>query len=135
MIDGRPYGYSDGIAIASDGRIFHTQGTTAEWNGSAARHFVANSAPGWLLVTDPQSGVSTTLIDERSFGNGVVLAPDESYVLVADQLRYRILRCWLTGEKAGTQNVWSDRLPSFVHNLYRDDQNVIWGAIFQPRNT
>ncbi|MEO1377514.1 MAG: hypothetical protein AAFW70_25190 [Cyanobacteria bacterium J06635_10] len=41
-----------------------------------------------------------TPIPNLSFGNGVVLAPDESDLLVADSLRYQIKRYWLKGEKA-----------------------------------
>jgi hypothetical protein len=135
MIDGRPYGYSDGIAIASDGRIFHTQGTTDEAEARGAIiNFFTNVGPGRLIVTDPATDESRTLIDDLSFGNGIVLAPDESYVLVADQLRYRILRYWLTGENAGTHDIWMDSLPGMPHNLYRDDTNVIWVALNRPRN-
>ncbi len=134
LIDGRPYGYSDGVAIASDGRIFHTQGTSTEWDALGSfTLFVSNGGPGRLIVTDPATGQSQTLIDDLSFGNGIVLAPDESYVLVADQLRYRILRYWLTGERAGTHDVWTDALPGMPHNLYRDDQNVIWVALNRGR--
>lgn len=135
MIGGRPYGYSDGIAIATDGRVFHTQGTNDAINAlSTVSAFVSNAGPGRLIVTDPVTGESQVLIDDLSFGNGIVLAPDESYVLVADQFRYRILRYWMTGEQAGTQDVWMDSLPGLPHNLYRDDQNVIWVAFFQGRN-
>jgi sugar lactone lactonase YvrE len=134
LIDGRPYGYSDGIAIASDGKMYHTQGTTAEvYALPSVLGFLSNAGPGRLIETDPATGESRTLIDNLSFGNGVVLAPDESYVLVADQLRYRILRYWLSGPQAGSQDVWMDNLPGAPHNLYRDEQNVIWVALNRGR--
>ncbi len=46
-----------------------------------------------------------------------VLAPDESYVLVADQFRYQIKRFWLKGEKAGQEDIFANNLPGFVHNI------------------
>ncbi|MDJ0703554.1 MAG: SMP-30/gluconolactonase/LRE family protein [Leptolyngbyaceae cyanobacterium MO_188.B28] len=134
MIEGRPYGYSDGIAIATDGKIYHTQGTDDSYTQQPpVISFIANTGPGRLIVTDPDTGNSQVLIDDLSFGNGVVLAPDESYVLVADQLRYRILRYWLKGEKAGEQDIWIDSLPGMPHNLYRDQKNRIWVALNRPR--
>jgi hypothetical protein len=134
LIDGKPYGYSDGVAIASDGRIFHTQGTSDAVNAlPTVSAFLSNAGEGRLIVTDRAAGQSRTLVDGLSFANGIVLAPDESYLLVSDQLRYRILRYWLTGDRAGTQEVWLDSLPGMPHNLYRDDQNVIWAALYQGR--
>jgi hypothetical protein len=134
LIDGRPYGYSDGIAIGSDSMIYHTQGTSDEWNSQPTiLHFLSNAGPGRLIATDPVSGASRTLIDDLSFGNGVALSPDERYVLVADQLRYRILRYWLSGPQAGTQEVWIDTLPGMPHNLFLDDAQVLWVALNRPR--
>jgi hypothetical protein len=134
LIDGKPYSHSDGIAIARDGRIFHTQGTDAATDAmGAVSSFAANSGPGRLIVTDPRTRQSRVLIDDLSFGNGIALAPDESYVLVADQIRYRILRHWLTGPDAGKSDVWMDNLPGMPHNLFVDDKRVIWVALNRER--
>ncbi|GAB4550746.1 MAG: SMP-30/gluconolactonase/LRE family protein [Anaerolineae bacterium] len=135
MIDGKPFGYADGIAIARDGKIYFTQGQDAEGERlGSALSVLSNRDFGRLLVYDPQDGSVKVLLSTLSFANGVALAPDESYVLVADQYRYQIKRYWLTGEKAGTADIFTADLPGFVHNLYLDNQHVLWVAIFQPRN-
>lgn len=45
-----------------------------------------------LIKYDPVTKTNTVLIDRIHFANGVALAADESYVLVAETFRYRVLR-------------------------------------------
>ncbi len=132
IIDGKPFGYADGQAIAADGKIYFTQGTDKVKN-SGVFGVLEGKGYGRLLVYDPKYKSVRTLILDLSFGNGVVLAPDESYVLVADQFRYQIKRYWLKGEKAGQEDIFANNLPGFVHNIYLDDKNVLWMAMAQPR--
>lgn len=137
MIEGEPFGYADGVSIAADGKIYFTQGTVdalAE-EDTGVRNFLENRGPGRLLVYDPATREVRTLIPNLSFGNGVVIAPDQSYVLVADQFRYQIKRYWLTGPNAGTEDIFLNNLPGFPHNLSLDEQQRLWIALAQPRNT
>lgn len=60
---------------------------------------------GRLIVYDPKTGLATTLMSGLFFANGVALAPDDSFVLVAETYWGRIQRYWLKGEKAGTSDV------------------------------
>ena len=43
-------------------------------------------------------------MDGLQFANGVVLSPDESYLLVAETGAYRITRLWLGGARAA---IWT----------------------------
>jgi sugar lactone lactonase YvrE len=135
MIDGTPFGFADGQAIHSDGRIFFTQGTSGDFkNSRVVQDVLSGKGFGRLLEYNPKTKAVRVLIADLSFGNGVVLAPDESSILVADQLRYTIKRYWLLGEKAGTEDVFTDDLPGFVHNLFLAPDGVLWAAITQSRN-
>ncbi len=51
--------------------------------------------PGRLLRYSPSSGEAHVLAKGFWFANGVALAPDESYVLVADSIRMALLKVWL----------------------------------------
>ncbi len=135
IIDGSPFEYADGQTIHSDGRIFFTQGTKGDFSSSrVVLDVLSGRGFGRLLEYNPKTKTTRVLIPDLSFGNGVVLAPDESYVLVSDQFRYTIKRYWLTGAKAGTEDVFADNLPGFVHNIFLDQDGVLWAAITQPRN-
>ncbi|BDP43854.1 hypothetical protein DAETH_38230 (plasmid) [Deinococcus aetherius] len=135
VIGGEPFGFADGVAAHPDGRVFFTQGTRGAYTPDKAVLDVLSGRPGGrLLEYTPRTGAVRVLIPDLSFGNGVVLAPDGSFVLVADQYRYRIRRYWLTGARAGTEDVFIDNLPGFVHNLSLDDVGVLWIAVNRPRN-
>jgi sugar lactone lactonase YvrE len=135
VIDGAPFGYADGIAIHSDGRIFFTQGTSGAYNNTrVVQDVLSGRGYGRLLEYDPRTKGTRVLDNDLSFGNGVALAPDESYVLYADQLRYTVKRHWLSGTKVGTTDIWADDLPGFVHNIFLDDLGVLWLAFNQARN-
>ena len=61
------------------------------------------SHTGRLLRYDPASGRTDLLADGLWFANGVALAHDESYVLVVETMRARLLRVWLRGHHARLQ--------------------------------
>jgi sugar lactone lactonase YvrE len=51
------------------------------------------------LLRYTKQGGTELLLDKIHFANGVTLAHDESYVLVCETPRARILRYWLKGPK------------------------------------
>ena len=61
------------------------------------------SHTGRLLRYDPARGRTDVLADGLWFANGVALAPDESYVVVVETMRARLLRVWLRGPQARLQ--------------------------------
>ena len=44
-------------------------------------------------------------------------------------LRYRIQRYWLTGDKAGTSDVFADNLPGCPDNINSNGMGVFWIAL------
>ena len=71
----------------------------------------------WFLLLRSQTKKVKTLIDGTYFGNGVVLSKDESFVLMTETTKYRVLRYWLKGEKAGQTEVFADNLPGFPNGI------------------
>jgi len=66
------------------------------------------------------------LISGLHFPNGVQLAPDESYVLVAECTRARIVRYWLRGELTGTWDYFAVNLPGYPDNIRRRESGGYW---------
>ena len=58
-------------------------------------------AAGRLLVYDPISRVATTLVDGLNFANGVAVSHDQTYVLVNETGKYRVIRYWIAGPQEG----------------------------------
>ena len=75
---------------------------------------------GRLIEYDPATNRARVLLDDLYFANGVAVSEDGSFVLVAETFRYRIRRYWLTGPRAGEDEVFADNLPGFPDGVSGD---------------
>lgn len=130
-VDGVPMVFCNNAAIASDGTV---------WFSDSSRHFgidrwkddfVQDTASGRLLALRPDGSVETVL-DGLRFANGVALAPDESFVVVAETRGRTLVRHWLTGDRAGTRDLLVDGLPGYPDNIARGSDGLIWVSIASP---
>lgn len=125
---GKPFLIPNGLDIASDGRIFfsntsHESAYTIDYG----RKIILETKPlGGLYLYDPSLKTVETLIDGTYFGNGVVLSKDETYVLMTETTKYRILRYWLKGDKAGQTDVFLDNLPGFPNGISIREDGSYW---------
>ncbi len=125
---GKPFLIPNGLDIASDGRIFfsntsHESAYTIDYG----RKIILETKPlGGLYLYDPSLKKVETLIDGTYFGNGVVLSKDETYVLVTETTKYRILRYWLKGDKAGQTETFIDNLPGFPNGISVREDGSYW---------
>lgn len=130
---GEPLKLCDNAAVGADGTVYFSDSSRRfgfdHWRADLLEH----SGTGRLLRRDP-AGAVDVLADGLQFANGVALAADESFVAVAETGAYRISRVWLTGPKAGQQDVLIDNLPGFPDNLSTGSAGRIWVAIPSPRN-
>ena len=91
--------------------------------------FFEHRPNGRLLVFDPILKETRVLADQLYFANGVALSPGEDFVLVNETSRYRISRYWLSGERAGTVDVFADNLPGFPDNITFNGHDTYWVAL------
>lgn len=132
--DGRPYRFTDDVDLASDGRIYFSDASDTFGYGHHLEDMLEGRPHGRLLRYDPETGATETLLDELYFANGVALAADDSFVLVNETSRFRIRRLWLTGEKAGSVDVFADELPGYPDGISRSPRGTFWVAFFTLRN-
>ncbi|MFE7115858.1 SMP-30/gluconolactonase/LRE family protein [Streptomyces sp. NPDC057654] len=129
---GAPLRFSSNAAAASDGTVYFTVSSRRygldDWLGDILEH----TGTGLLLRLRP-GGEPEVLLDGLQFANGVALAPDESFVAVAETGAYRVGRYWLTGPRAGCHDTLADGLPGFPDNISRDAEGVFWIALAAPR--
>lgn len=125
---GNPFLIPNGLDIASDGKIYFTNTSDeSAYNIKYGRKIVLEMAPiGGLYRYDPAQSKLETLIDGTYFGNGVVLSADESYLLMVETTKYRVLRYWLKGEKAGQTEVFIDNLPGFPNGISIREDGSYW---------
>ncbi|MGY1777682.1 phosphotransferase [Geodermatophilus sp. SYSU D00804] len=132
-VDGEPVTFASNVVAAPDGTVWFTTSTT-RWD--VEHHlgdFFEHSATGRLVRRDPD-GTVTTVLSGLGFANGLVRAPDGSHLLLAETSRYRVLRYWLTGERAGTTEPLVENLPGFPDNASLGSDGLLWVAIAAPRN-
>lgn len=132
-VGGRPLRFTSNVTAAADGTLYFTSSsqrfTIDNWRSDIIEH----SGTGRLMRRTPDGEV-TVLRDDLQFANGVVLAPDESFVLVAETGASRIARYWLTGDRAGETDVILDGLPGYPDNLSIGSDGLVWCALASPRN-
>jgi sugar lactone lactonase YvrE len=125
---GKPFLIPNGLDIGSDGRIFfsntsHRSAYTIDYG----RRIILETKPlGGLYLYDPSLKKVETLIDGTYFGNGVVLSKDESHVLMVETTKYRVMRYWLKGDKAGQTDIFIDNLPGFPNGISLREDGSYW---------
>lgn len=125
---GLPFGFTDDVGIAPDGRLYFSD-ASARFGFHDYRLDLLEMRPhGRLLRYSPDTGRTEVLLDGLHFANGVVVAPDGSYVLVSETWKYRILKYHLRGPKSGQADIFADNLPGFPDNLAVDRQGRYWVA-------
>jgi sugar lactone lactonase YvrE len=131
---GRPFRFTNNLDVAGDGTVYFTDSSDSRGPDEYLYDLLEGKPRGRLLRLDPISGRVDTLADGFFFANGVALSADESFLLVAETYRYRIMRYWLKGPRAGTADTFADNLPGFPDNISRDTRGTFWVAFFTVRN-
>jgi len=89
---------------------------------------------GRFMVYDPETKAVSVLMKDLYFANGVALSENEDFVLVNETWRYRVLKYWLKGEKAGSTEVFIDNLPGVPDGISSNRNGRFWLALASPRN-
>lgn len=116
-------------AVAKDGTVYFTDSTSRfdleYWRADVLEH----GGTGRLLRRTPD-GTVDTLLDGLQFANGVALAADESYVVVAQTGSYTLDKVYLDD---GRHEVLVESLPAFPDNIATGSDGLIWVAMASPR--
>lgn len=131
--EGQPLVFCSDVAVARDGTIYLTDSSNAYGYGDQLLEILAAQPSGRLVRFDPVSRTSTVLARDLYFANGIALAPDESYALVAESGRYAITRVWLTGERRNLAEPFLENLPGFPDDLSFSPRGTLWVALHTIR--
>lgn len=125
---GTLFGFTDDVAIAGDGRIYFSDASSRFHQPDYRLDLLEMRPHGRLLRYSRKTGKAEVLLGNLYFANGVAVSPDGDYVLVNETWKYRILRYWIRGPKAGQAEVFADNLPGFPDNLAFDREGRVWVA-------
>ncbi|PZQ95928.1 MAG: ABC transporter permease [Cereibacter sphaeroides] len=116
------------LDIAPDGKVYFTDSTKRYDAHEWALDSIENRATGRLLMFDPATGKTKTLLDGYRYTNGVTLAHDNKSVLFCESWACRIHRYWLEGPKAGTAECLIRDMPGYPDNINRASDGTYWMA-------
>ena len=126
--NGKPFLIPNGLDIADNGIIYFTNTSEiSAYNIKYGRKIIMEMKPlGGLYSYNPATKEVKTLINGTYFGNGVVTSKDQDYLLMVETTKYRILKYWLSGEKAGQTEIFIDNLPGFPNGISIRENGSYW---------
>jgi sugar lactone lactonase YvrE len=119
------------VAVARDGTIYFTVSSRRYDLAHYKTALLEHIGTGWLMRY--KDGEVERILDDLQFGNGVVLTPDESALVVAETGAYRLTRVPLTGTDMRRTSL-IDALPGFPDNLTITADGLIWVGMVSPRD-
>ncbi len=132
--EGKRFRFADDLAIAADGTIYFTD-VSLRFGLDDYIMDLLDHRPTGRLFAWREGGKLEVVADRLYFANGVALAPDGSYALVAETSSYRVTRIWLHGERRGQREVFVDNLPGFPDNItWSSTRRAFWIALGAPRD-
>lgn len=139
-VEGVAVNYADDVDIASNGMIYFSDASSKfhakEYGtyGASLLDINEHGAHGRIIEYNPNTKISTVLVHDVNFANGVTLSHDEQYLLFVETGNYRVIRVALNGEQRGILDVVIHNLPSFPDNIARGSNGLYWIGLVSPRS-
>ncbi|MEV0946806.1 SMP-30/gluconolactonase/LRE family protein [Rhodococcus sp. NPDC049939] len=131
---GRPVVACNNSAVGRDGAVYFTDSSARFTIADHRYDLLEHRGTGRLLRLDPRTGETDLLAEGLQFANGVGLASDESFVLVAETGAYQISRVDLTGPAEGCTSLFAENLPGIPDNMTsQTPDGLFWVALYSPR--
>ncbi len=138
-INGAPVIYANQLDVAKDGTIYFSNSsdrfdpeTMGGTKPTSVLTIWEQSDTGYVARHAPD-GTTEKLAEGFVYTNGVALSPGEDFLLIAETGRARVHKLWLTGPKAGQQEVLMDNLPGYPDNIEAQGDGTYWMAFASPR--
>ena len=133
-IAGQPIRFADDVDVAPDGLVYFSDASSRFGKDELMLDVLEGRPHGSLIAYDPTTSETQVALDGLYFANGVAVALDGSFVLVAETFRYRIRRLWLAGPDSGRNEVLIENLPGFPDGVSASPRGTFWVAFFTTRN-
>jgi sugar lactone lactonase YvrE len=131
--DGRRLRFANNAAVTADGTVYFSDTSTRFGLEHYKQELLEHRPSGRVFRYRPQAAGLDLVADGLCFPNGVALAPDESFLLVAQTGVYNVLRIPLTGPAAGRPEPFSSNLPGYPDNMSPAGDGGYWVAFPSPR--
>jgi len=130
---GRRLKFTNNAAVATDGTVYFSDSSTRFRIEHYKQDLLEHRPNGRIFRYRPPGAGLDLVADGLYFPNGVALAPDESFLLVAQTGGYDILRIPLAGPAAGRPGPFASNLPGIPDNMSAAGDGTYWIAFPSPR--
>jgi ribose transport system permease protein len=121
------------LTILPDSRIVFSENSYRYDIGNWLTEAMELRPNGRLLVYDPATLRTKTLLNRLVFPSGVCLAHDGKSILFAEMWLCRISRLWISGPRAGTVERLVEGLSGYPANINPSSSGGYWVAIIAAR--
>jgi hypothetical protein len=129
--DGRPLHCLTSVAVAQDGTVYLTDGSTAHSGADWVRDLMEQNTAGRVLRLHGGERTAEVLRSGLAYPHGVALTPDGSALLVAEAWRHRIVRIALDGRHVPEDITGA--LPGYPARISPAPDGTYWVAFFAMR--
>ncbi|CAN1226096.1 Protein STRICTOSIDINE SYNTHASE-LIKE 6 [Linum perenne] len=127
--EGVKFNLTDAVAIAEDGSMYFTDASYEYSIADDIFDILGGKPHGRLLRYDPQTKLTTGLLRNLYFANGVDMSPDQQSLVFCETPMKRCSKYYIQGEKKGKVEKFADNLPGLPDNIHYDGQGHYWIAI------
>ncbi|XP_037949038.1 adipocyte plasma membrane-associated protein-like [Teleopsis dalmanni] len=113
----------NGVAVDKKGVIYWTDSSSDYGFQDLVFASVVNPS-GRLFKYERATNESQILLDEIFFANGVVLSPNEDFLVVVETGAMRLIKYHLKGTNAGQSEVFVEGLPGHPDNITPDETGI-----------
>lgn len=126
---GLDFVFCNNAAVAADGTVYFTDSSRRFGIDNWRDDLIEQTGGGRLLRRSPDGSIDL-LLDGLQFANGVALAPDESFVAVAETGAFSVSRVWLADGRTDklVEDLWG-----FPDNISTGTDGLIWITQASPR--
>ncbi|WP_334174775.1 SMP-30/gluconolactonase/LRE family protein [Pseudoxanthobacter sp.] len=134
IIDDSRIRMADDLDIAADGRVFFSEATIRYGVSDWAVDALEARGNGRIIVHDPKTGSTRTVLTGRVFPNGICMVDDGQSLLFAETWACRISRFWFDGPRKGQVEPVVEDLPGYPDNINRASDGTFWVALAGMRS-
>ncbi|VVC91546.1 unnamed protein product, partial [Leptidea sinapis] len=116
QIEGRTPKLFNSVALDNNNGLYWTD-SSADFMLKDGVFTTLSDPSGRLLYYNLATKENKVLLDNIWFPNGIAVSPDNSFIVLVETLKYRLLKYYIAGPKKGTTEVFYDGLPGVPDNI------------------
>ncbi|KAI4327820.1 hypothetical protein L6164_020237 [Bauhinia variegata] len=121
-VEGLKFKLTDGVDIAKDGTIYFTDASYLYSLKDYVFDILEGNPHGRLMSYNPTTNKTTLLAGNLYFANGVVVSPDQTFVVVCETVLSRCRKYFIHGPKKGSIEKFIEDLPGMPDNIHYDGE-------------